>query len=461
MVKTKRRNIKKRNTRCKKSKTSLKNKTKYTNNKKKYKNTNRKTRYCRNRRGGGVTFVRIDEKTGNHIYYSDMLDEHIEIAPLSGVSTKKAYDSKQHDQQILAKMAIAGIKDFEGKAPADVVDRYVVRHNVQGMPKIQDIPVPEQAVKAKNDEKDKKYTMSMADKEEKRRIGKLEDAMFETSSFLSATKKKPPAYLDFTEEDFGISPTRVRPPVVSSLAKSPRFKSMHLSSAKGKEQPRQSLSSGSEDDIDLGGEEADDIAILRHQLELDQKYIKEHGVPPPPPRRLKQSQGAVAHGRPRSPDKQLKPSLFQALRTKVTQLVSDDIDRRLREVYRRLYTDSDTQKMIRDCPPCLQHYILFRLEGQGITKGMITKLIDELKDGKGPQLRFILGKHNLLPIPETLWVPDGVCERSAIPHDRGEEFGVFKRRHHCRCCGRCVTAKYIESGTNPSVCTECAKIFRM
>ena len=61
MSKTKRRNIKKRNTRRKNSKMSLKNRTKYTNNKRKYKNTNRKTIHHRNQRGGVVSLVRIDE----------------------------------------------------------------------------------------------------------------------------------------------------------------------------------------------------------------------------------------------------------------------------------------------------------------------------------------------------------------------------------------------------------------
>jgi hypothetical protein len=234
-----------------------------------------------------------------------------------------------------------------------------------------------------------------------------------------------------------------------------------LPSAKGKE-PRQSLSSGSEDDSDLGGVEKDDIARLEHQLKLDKEYIEKYGIPPPPLRQLKQpNQGAVARGRPKSPYKPPATSLFQALRTKVTQLVSDDIDRRLTGVFRRLYTDSETQKIIRESPQCLKNYILFRLEGQGITNDMIRMLRTELKDGKGPQLQLILRHHKLLPIPEPFWVPDRVCERSAIPHDRGKEFGLLTRRHHCRCCGRCVTAEYIESGTDPSVCTECAKIFRI
>ena len=79
MTKTKRRNIKKRNTRRKKSKMSLKTRTKYTNNKRKYKNTNRKTSNRRTQRGGGLFFVGINDKTGKHIYYSDELEEIIEI----------------------------------------------------------------------------------------------------------------------------------------------------------------------------------------------------------------------------------------------------------------------------------------------------------------------------------------------------------------------------------------------
>jgi hypothetical protein len=431
MVKTKRRNIKKRNTRRKNSKISLKKRTKYTNNKKKYKNTNRKTRNRQTQRGGGVTFVGIDKETGKHIYYSDTLEERIEITPLPRASTAKAYSGKQSDQQTQAKI------------------------------------VHEQAVKAKQDEKDKQYTIELAMIEEKRRIGNLEDAMFETSSFSSA-KRETPFYLLDEEQEKSKRPTltsRPVPPV--SLAKSSGLQSMHsqlqsmhsqLPRAKGKE-PHQSVSSGSDDDSDLGGDEKDDIARLEAQLKLDKEYIKKYGMPDPPRRQFKQSShGAVAVSIVTPPYKPPTTSLFQALRTKVNQLVSDDIDTRLTDVFRRLYTDSETQKIIRECPPCLQHYILFRLEGQGITNDMIRTLRTELKNGKGPQLRLILRHHNLFPIPETFWVPDRVCERSAIPHDRGKEFGLLTRKHHCRCCGRCVTAEYIESGTDPSVCTECDRI---
>ena len=468
MSKTIRRNIKKRNTRRLKSKMSLKNRTKYTNNKRKYKNTNRKTRHHRNQRGGVVSFVEINDETGNHIYYSAILNEYIEITPLPATSTK-TYDKKQHDQRTLDNMAIAGIQDAKGMASKPVVNRYIARQALRVMPKAGDISVPEQvrkaeqAIKAKKDAEDRQYTILLAQQEENRRIQEQASLMFEPSDLSSATGKKLPDYLNFTEEELGMSPTRARTPSVSSLAKSSGLKSMHLSSAERKKQLRQSLSSsGSDDDPDLGGVDEDDIAELRRQLKEEQDYIKKYGVRPLSPRRLKQqSQGAVAHGRPRSPDKQHKPYLFQALRTKVNQLVSDDIDRRLTDVFRRLYTGSETQKIIRECPPCLQHYILFRLEGQGITKDMITELHTKLKNGTGSDLRTLLVTNNLFPIPETLWVPDHVCKRSAIPHDGGEEFGLFKRRHHCRCCGRCITAEYVESGTNPTVCTECARIFRM
>ena len=454
MSKTIRRNIKKRNTRRLKSKMSLKNRTKYTNNKRKYKNTNRKTRHHRNQRGGVVSFVEINDETGNHIYYSAILNEYIEITPLPATSTK-TYDKKQHDQQTLDKMAIAGIQDAKGMASIPVVKRYIARQALRVMPKAGDISVPEQvrkaeqAIKAKKDAEDRQYTILLAQQEENRRIQEQASLMFEPSDLSSATGKKLPDYLNFTEEELGMSPTRARTP--SGL------KSMHLSSAERKDHQRQSVSSGSDNDSDLGGVQEDDIAKLRRQLKEEQDYIKKYGVRPLSPRRLKQqSQGAVAHGRPRSPDKQSKPSLFQALRTKVNKLVSDDIDRRLTEVFRRLLTASETQKIIRECPPCLQHYILFRLEGMGITRDVITELHTELNGGNGPQLRSLLVKHNLFPIPKSLWVPDHVCKRSAIPHDGGEEFGLFKRRHHCRCCGRCITSEYyVDSG---KVCTECDRL---
>ena len=426
MPKTKRRNIKKRNTRRKKSKMSLKTRTKYTNNKRKYKNTNRKTRNRRTQRGGGLFFVGINDKTGKHIYYSDTLEEIIEITPLPATSTK-TYDKKQHDLRTLDKMAIAGIQDAKGMASIPVVNRYIARQALQVMPKAGDISVPEQvrkaeqAIKAKKDAEDRQYTILLAQQEENRRIQEQASLMFEPSDLSSATVNKLPDYLDFTDEELGISPP---PPSVSSLTKS-----MHLSSAERKEQLRQSLSSGSDNDLDLGGEEADDGK-----------------------RQLKQPiQGAVAHGRPWSPDKPSKPSLYLLARGKVDQVLATDIERRLAKVFGKV--DGETQKMIRDSPQCLKNYILFRLEGEGITKETIRKLHTELNGGTGSQLRSLLVKHNLFPIPESLWVPDGVCERSAIG---GEKFGVFTRRHHCRCCGRCITAKYYVNTLK--VCTECDRI---
>jgi hypothetical protein len=462
MSKTKRRNIKKRNTRRKNSKMSLKNRTKYTNNKRKYKNTNRKTIHHRNQRGGVVSLVRIDEETGNHIYYSDLLRDIIEVAPLPETSTK-TYDKKQHDQQTLDKMAIAGIQNTKGMAPIPDVNRYIARQAIRVMPKAGNISVPEQvrkaeqAIKVKKDEVDKQYTILLAEQEENRRIQELESLMFEPSGLSSPTGKKLPEYLNFTEKEHGISPTSARTPPVSSLAKSPGFKYMHLSSAERKDHRPQSVSSGSDNDSDLGGDEEDVIAKLKRELKEEQDYIQKHGVRPRPLRQLKKpSHGAVALGRPMSPDIQPKPSLFQALRTKVNKLVSYDIERRLTDVFRTLHTSSETQEIIRKCPPCLQHYILFRLEGQGITKEMIMNLIAELRGGNGPQLHSLLIKHELFPIPKTLWVPDHVCKRSAIPHDGGNEFSVFTRRHHCRCCGRCITSEYYVDSLK--VCTECDRL---
>jgi hypothetical protein len=192
MSKTKRRNIKKRNTRRKNSKISLKNRTKYTNNKRKYKNTNRKTIHRRNQRGGRIFFVEINDETGNHIYYSDLLRDIIEVAPLPATSTK-TYDKKQHDQRTLAEMAIPGIQDVKGMASIPVVKRYIARQALRVMPKAGDISVPEQvrkaeqAIKAKKDEEDKQYTILLAEQEENRRIQELESLMFEPSGLSSAT----------------------------------------------------------------------------------------------------------------------------------------------------------------------------------------------------------------------------------------------------------------------------------
>jgi hypothetical protein len=426
MSKTKRRKIKKRNTRRRNYKMLLQTRTKYTNNKRKYKNTNRKTRNRRSQRGGELFFVGINDKTGKYIYYSDELKEIIEITPLPVASTTKAHGIKQRDQQIIAEMAIAGIQDVKGMAPIPDVDRYVAKHKLRAMPKAGDISVPEYAIKAKQYEKDKQYTMLMAQQQVNKRMEEFQDMMFDSPS----VKGKKPSYLSDDETEYGISPMRARTPAVSSLAKSSGFKSMHLSSsAKRKEQPRQSLSSGSEDDLDLGGEEADDGK-----------------------RQLKQpNQGAVARGRPKSPYEQRNQPLFLLARGAVDRRLDADIEERLEKVFGKV--DGETQKMIRESPQCLKNYILFRLEGEGITKEMIRKLYNELKDGTGSQLRSLLVTHNLFPIPESLWVPDGVCKRSAIG---GEEFGVFTRRHHCRCCGRCITSKYYVDSLK--VCTECDRI---
>ena len=327
MSKTKRRNIKKRNTRRRNSKMLLKTRTKYTNNKRKYKNANRKTRNCRNQRGGRLFFVGINDKTGKHIYYSDELEEIIEITPLPVASTTKAYGRKQRDQQIIAEMAIAGIQDDKGMAAIPVVKKYVDRHTLRAMPKAGDISVPEHAIKAKQDEKDKQYTILMAKQQENKRMEEFQDMMFGSPS----VKGNKPSYLNLSDDDneLGISPTRARTPTVSSLAKSSGFKSMRLSSsAKRKEQQRQSLSSGSEDDLDLGGEEADDGK-----------------------RQLKQpNQGAVARGRPKSPDKQRNQPLFLLARGAVDRRLDADIEERLAKVFGKV--DGETQKMIREAPQC-------------------------------------------------------------------------------------------------------------
>jgi hypothetical protein len=143
--------------------------------------------------------------------------------------------------------------------------------------------------------------------------------------------------------------------------------------------------------------------------------------------------------------------MFLLARGKVDQALATDIERRLAKVFGKV--DGETQKMIRESPQCLKNYILFRLEGEGITKEIIRKLHTELNGGTGSQLRSLLEKHNLFPIPDSFWVPDRECKHSAIG---GEEFGVFTRRHHCRCCGRCITSKYYVNSLK--VCTECDRL---
>ena len=70
-------------------------------------------------------------------------------------------------------------------------------------------------------------------------------------------------------------------------------------------------------------------------------------------------------------------------------------------------------------------------------------------------MRALLSSESMLPLDQTLWVPDSQCSHSAIG---GEKFGMFTRRHHCRCCGRCVTDKYMDESTSPKLCTECSRL---
>jgi hypothetical protein len=68
MSKTRRRNIKKRNTRRKKSSLFYKNKTNSATRAYKNRNKQRKTKHRRSQRGGGIKLVGIDKETGENIF---------------------------------------------------------------------------------------------------------------------------------------------------------------------------------------------------------------------------------------------------------------------------------------------------------------------------------------------------------------------------------------------------------
>jgi hypothetical protein len=131
MSKTRRCYIKKRNTRRKKSKLVYKNKTRtaggvYTNRKK---SKQRKTKHRRSQRGGGIKFIGIDKETGKHIYWSTILNEFIQVAPLPSASKKVTYDEEQdkiftksHAEFIERKKLEDELAKYEPAMFADVTD---------------------------------------------------------------------------------------------------------------------------------------------------------------------------------------------------------------------------------------------------------------------------------------------------------------------------------------------------
>lgn len=430
MSKTKRRNIKKRNPRRKRSRSFTKSKSKSVN--RLYRTRVNKRRRISSQSGGGVIFMGVDDKTGDHMYWSDYLGKMIKVAPLPSVPTKKSGDAIRVLEKQISRMPLAGIQDAHGLAPINVIEARKALLQIRAMPEPGKKTVP--IDKKKELEEAKQITKLQAEFIERQQMEKDDievSKLFMSSDNTVSKSKKTSQYL-LSSDDLIEALEPQKTSILPSTAESSLKPSTRPSAQQPSLKPSRTPS-----------------AV---QPSLKPSSMALPTPTPTPSQQSKQpSQGAVARGRPKSPGKQV--SLFSALQANVNRAVSDNINMRLTTVFKKLQTDVETQKIVRDCPPCLQHYILFRLEGQGITNEMIRILMTELEGGNGSQLRTLLEKHNLFPIPKSLWVDDSVCKRSAIG---GEEFGVFTRRHHCRCCGRCITSEYYV--TPLKVCTECDRL---
>jgi hypothetical protein len=411
MSKTRRRYIKKRITRRKKSRLVYKNKTRtaggvYTN---RNKSKQRKTKYRRSQRGGGIKFKGIDKETGKHIYWSDILNEFIEVAPLPP----------------------AGRKVIPGQAAI--------------------LQKGKSLTQKQQEEQDRVFTKYHAEYIENKYLND-ELAKYDSDMFASEQKsenpKKTPSYLMLTDEELGeLGELRESPGkksigavAVASAAKLPGLPGKRLTySDFGLETPPDS-------DSDLNSD----------------SDIGHSPVPKPPkldvPVKLSPKLSVKPDVKPRSATGLLQQ--YGKLQQQTRELLAANLSNRLDAQFTKFKITIPNQDLIKSMKPCLQAYFLYRLEGResgqtGISIQDIEVLNTELEDCS--DLRNLLTTKNMFPLAESLWVPDSQCLKSAIGN---ETFGVINRRHHCRCCGRCVTKEYMVEGTSPKVCTECAKILK-
>jgi hypothetical protein len=450
MSKTRRRYIKKRITRRKKSRLVYKNKTRtaggvYTN---RNKSKQRKTKHRRSQRGGGIKFIGIDKETGKHIYWSTILNEFIQVAPLPSASKKVTYDENAATEKFIRELPDAGIVDAKGLAFVRDIKALEMKKQVRALPSPARKSLPQSFL----EEQDKIFTKSHAEFIERK---KLEDelAKYEPAMFADVTDsknpKKTPSYLMLTDEELGElreSPGKksIGAVAVASAAKLPGLPGKRLTySDFGLETPPDS-------DSDLNSDSDIGHSPVPKPPKLDVL------VKPSP--KLSPKLSVKSDVKPHSATGLLQQ--YGKLQQQHKELLDENISRRLDAQLTRFKITTQNRDLIKSMKPCLQAYFLYRLEGResgqtGISIQDIEVLNTELEDC--PDLRNLLTTKNMFPLAEPLWVPDTQCLKSAIG---SETFGVLNRRHHCRCCGRCVTKEYMVEGTSPKVCTECAKILK-
>jgi hypothetical protein len=540
MSKTKRRNIKKKNTRRKNSRSFTKSKSKSVS--RLYRRRVNKTRRHGSQRGGGVTFMGVDDKTGHHMYWSDYLGKMIKVAPLPSVPSKKSEDAIRLLEKQISRMPLAGIQDAHGLAPVNIIEARKALLQVRALPEPGKKKVPVDLKKQLED--DKQLTKLQAEFIEKQQIDKddTEVAALFVQDEPQTGKKKIPSYLlsDTPTGTPKLSRSPKSPSVVAGRVRgstvSPKEEDLDSETLlamyadeyeKGqgsKKQPSYLLSDTLMSSKSPRGKSPKSMGAVASfgrarsssgsrksskdspmgDMSPTQKFIKEleqtvHEGDNPPDfslakdyaKLVKQNKevseimarplGARVVSKRPQPSLQLRPQAahaaqatkpvkpavvkgaiqrFNELKEKVTEMLDRDSLNRLTKILPMLkLSQQDMEKLFKGLKnPCLQKYFLYRSEGRqpgqfSLTVSDLVRMDGKLKSCK--DMRAVLSSEGMLPLDQALWVPDSQCSHSAIG---GEKFGIFTRRHHCRCCGRCVTNEYMEQNTNPKICTECSRL---
>ncbi len=536
MSKTKRRNIKKKNTRRKKSRSFIKSKSKSVS--RLYRTRFNKTRRRSSQHGGGVTFMGVDDKTGDHMYWSDYLGKMIKVAPLPSVPSKKSEDAIRLLEKQISRMPLAGIQDAHGLAPIKVIEARKALLQVRALPEAGKKKVPVDLKKQLED--DKLITKLQAEFIEKQQMDKddTEVAALFVQDEPQTGKKKMPSYLlsdtptgtpklsrspkspsvvagrvrgstvspkeedldsetllqmyaDEHEKGLGSKGSKKQPSYLLSdtlrSSKSPRGKSPKSMGAvasfgrarsssgsrrSSKDSPMADMSPTQKFIKDLEqsvhtGDNPPESSLAKDYAELKKQNEKVSEILARPlGARVVSKKPQVAHAAARAaPPHQPRVQKgliqkFNELKEKVAEMLDRDSLSRLTKILPMLkLSQKDTEALLKGVKnPCLQKYFLYRSEGRqpgqfSLTVSDLVRMDGKLKSCK--DMRVLLSSEGMLPLDQTLWVPDSQCSHSAIG---GEKFGLFTRRHHCRCCGRCVTNEYMEQNTNPKVCTECSRL---
>jgi len=536
MSKTKRRNIKKKNTRRKKSHSFIKSKNKSVS--RLYRTRFNKTRRRSSQHGGGVTFMGVDDKTGDHMYWSDYLGKMIKVAPLPSVPSKKSEDAIRLLAKQNSRMPLAGIQDAHGLAPIKVIEARKALLQVRALPEAGKKKVPVDLKKQLED--DKLITKFQAEFIEKQQMDKddTEVAALFVQDEPQTGKKKMPSYLlsdtptgtpklsrspkspgvvagrvrgntvspkeedldsetllqmyaDEYEKGLGSKGSKKQPSYLLSdtlrSSKSPRGKSPKSMGAvasfgrarsssgsrrSSKDSPMADMSPTQKFIKDLEqsvhtGDNPPESSLAKDYAELKKQNEKVSEILARPlGARVVSKKPQVAHAAARAaPPHQPRVQKgliqkFNELKEKVAEMLDRDSLSRLTKILPMLkLSQKDTEALLKGVKnPCLQKYFLYRSEGRqpgqfSLTVSDLVRMDGKLKSCK--DMRALLSSEGMLPLDQTLWVPDSQCSHSAIG---GEKFGLFTRRHHCRCCGRCVTNEYMEQNTNPKICTECSRL---